>query len=63
MTTSTHSRHQANREHLEGHGFEREQAMALADVLDGLTADIDQGDSKAGEDYRGDQGDSRLQPP
>ena len=40
MTTSTHSRHQANREHLEGHGFEQEQAMALADVLDGLTADI-----------------------
>ena len=36
----TASRHQPNREHLESHGFEQEQAMALADVLDGLTADI-----------------------
>ena len=53
MTTSTHSRHQANREHLEGHGFEREQAMALADVLDGLTADIDAKLEKTTEEIKG----------
>ena len=53
MTTSTHSRHQANREHLEGHGFEREQAMALADVLDGLTADIEAKLEKTTEEIKG----------
>ena len=53
MTTSTHSRHQANREHLEGHGFEQEQAMALADVLDGLTADIGAKLEKTTEEIKG----------
>ena len=53
MTTSTHSRHQANREHLEGHGFEQEQAMALADVLDGLTADIEAKLEKTTEEIKG----------
>ena len=53
MTTSTHSRRQANREHLEGHGFEQEQAMALADVLDGLTADIGAKLEKTTEEIKG----------
>ena len=53
MTTSTHSRHQANREHLEGHGFEQEQAMALTDVLDGLTADIGAKLEKTTEEIKG----------
>ncbi len=34
------SRHQANREHLEGHGLEQGHAMALADVIEGLTAEV-----------------------
>ena len=35
-------RHQMIREHLEGHGFEQEQAMALADTFNGLSAELEE---------------------
>ena len=36
------SRHQMIREHLEGHGLEQEQAIALADTFNGLSAELEE---------------------
>ena len=36
------SRHQMIREHLEGHGLGQEQAIALADTFNGLSAEIEE---------------------
>ena len=54
MTNAPVTSHQVIREHLAGHGFEQEQAMALAYVIDGLTADIGAKLEKATSEIRGD---------